>query len=547
MTEEEQLFLAQQQAERDAQTHATPAPAPPSSPLAMADKFASLSPSPPSGMGITGGLPPGMTAGAAMGFAPPPAPPAQASPPPAPMPAQAAPSAGAQPPQNAEAKAIADEQKAFGAQADAKAAEGPANQAIEDQKASGFEAKSAEALRQAKEYGDAQKVAAQAHVNAVAEAQSAADEYKNFKFQDFWAKGRNDVPLRSTGSRIVTIVGAFLGGYANPGGPNAVLDMIKRETERDFDKQKMQLQSKENIASLKRQGVKDVDEFQRDQLARLQIKQGMAMQSIADHIDAQTATATGKLRAAEGKTAADAIRTQGAQQAALGQHALVQSNLTRAQTSEAYAAASKNRAEAKAAGAKAGATDDEIFYDKQGNAVGLVAKGRGGAQAFATRDANFQDALDKMQAYKAYIDKIGGRPRSLAEIKQARVLYKSAGLAVGAVSPNGTTKEAQENEAATLGPDPSSITGWAQGPMASAVGDKIKQVQTLKDDYRTQMLRPLSGRQQGTVSAVPNPAAPVQALKDPALQGAVPIMKRNKRTGQMVQALKLTDGREVIP
>jgi hypothetical protein len=461
------------------------------------------------GLAAGGGLPPGTTFGQATGLTQPlpaPGPALPSAPPPGAAPIAPRPSAPAAP--NAEAQALAQQGKAFEQQAKDKEAEAPAAQGIEDTKATGLQQRADLRTQQAEEYAQQQKIAQQAHANAVAEAQDAVDEYKNFKFTDL---------QRSTGSRIVSIVGSFLGGLGGNGGINPMLDKLKRETDRDFEKQKLQLQSKENIAKLKREGVKDVDAYQADQLARLQIKQGMALASIGDHIDAMSATATGKLRAVEGKTAADTIRTEGAKQQFEGQAKLVESKLKTAQTAEAYAQAGKARAEARVAGQKSAPDDDEIFYDKQGNAVGLVAKGRGGAQAFATRDANFQDALGKMNAYKSFLASVGGRPRNLDEIKRARVLYNNAGLAVAAVSPNGTSDTAQEHERASLGPDPSSIMGFAQGGSLEAVDSKIAQVSQLQQDYRTQTLRPLHGRQVGTQSAVPQPggAAPPPAAAPP--------------------------------
>lgn len=489
------------------------------------------------GGGALGDLPPGVGTRALtfqVPTQPPPvdpmgAPLPQASPPLAPPSAQPVGAAPRPAAPNAEAQAVAAEGRAAETQAQSKEREGAAEQSVQDANAAGLNAKAAKRDEQVGEYQAAQLAAQRAHSDAVAEAESAADEYKNFKFQDYWS-GRNTAMQRSlhtTGGKIIAILGSFLGGMTVPrGGVDAVGERIKQETDRNFEQQKLKLQSKEQFAQWKRQGVKDVDAYQQDQLQRLQIKQGMALQSVADRTEALAATATGKLKAVEAKTLADGLRTQGAQMVTAGQHGLIQSNLARAETAKNYAEATKAKAEAKAAGVKAGATDDEIFYDKQGNAVGLVAKGRGGAQAFATRDANFQDALDKMQAYRDFIAKIGGRPKSVADIKQARVLYKSAGLAVGAVSPNGTTKEAQENEAATLGPDPSSISGWLQGPMSAAVDQKIAQVQTLKKDYQTQMLRPLNARQSGTVSAVPQPSRDVSSGPPP---GAIVGSMNGKR------------------
>lgn len=509
------------------------------------------------GGGVLGDLPPGVGT-RALTFQPPTQPPAFDPNQPLPAPAPAPPSApppgaapmarrapGAAPPPNAEAQALANAGKAVEQTAQDKAAEGPLQQGIEQAKAGGLEERSALRLQQAADFEKQQKVAQQAHAQAVAEAQQAADEYKNFQFHDFYQN-------RSTASRITSIVGSFLGGLRSDGGPNPMLDKVKREADRDFEKQKLQLQSKENIAKLKREGIKDVDEWQSQQLSLLKIKQGMALDAIADHIDALTATATGKLRAAEGKTAADTIRRDGAQKQFEGQATLVESKLKAAQTAEAYAGAGLKKAEANKANAEAKAAgqkttdDDEIFFDKNHEAAGLVSKGRGGAQAFATRDANFQDAIDKMAAYRNYIAKIGGRPKTLDQIKQARVLYKSAGLAVGAVSPNGTTKEAQEAEMATLGPDPSSITGWAQGPMISAVDQKIQQVRALKDDFRAQTLRPLHPRQEG----IRSPTAPTEL---PAGVGGAPpglppgSIDTGRKTKDGRPVFKLANGQLVAP
>lgn len=114
------------------------------------------------------------------------------------------------------------------------------------------------------------------------EAQEAERRFESFTFTDPWAN-------KSTGDRIEARLAIAITDFSNAMlgiRGNEVWDRIKADIDRDFEKQKIALHSKEQMAKWKRDGVKDMyDELQKE-LAALQIKQAKAKEVVAAKAEA---------------------------------------------------------------------------------------------------------------------------------------------------------------------------------------------------------------------------------------------------------------------
>lgn len=177
--------------------------------------------------------------------------------------------------------------------------------------------------------------------------------------------------------------------------------------------------------------------------------------------------------------------------------------------------------------------DAETVRNEKGNPVGRVPTGRGGAQGFATRDADYKRAEEKLRGLLEDIDKHGDRVTGLDETKRRNARYEDAVLGVATISPLGKTDEAKKTEAATLGSsgavnlhDP---LGYAAGANREAVQRKLDEVLRQREIYRQETLRPLKGEERirsgGTESApagkTDKAAAP--AAKSESVQAATLI------------------------
>lgn len=171
------------------------------------------------------------------------------------------------------------------------AAEGvaTAQQGVEAAQAPALEAKAKE-LDAAAAADDAAALEAarvrQNYLERIGAANAAVDadtkKYENYQFHDYWSS----LP---TGKKIGAKIQIALGGFAAAflGGPNRALEQINREADRDFEKQKLQLASRERLSTLRRQGVTDLYGAMQRDLAALEVKQGLAHKAIAAKAQAE--------------------------------------------------------------------------------------------------------------------------------------------------------------------------------------------------------------------------------------------------------------------
>lgn len=209
---------------------------------------------------------------------------------------------------------------------------------------------------------------------------------------------------------------------------------------------------------------------------------------------------------------------------------------SRAAVAASYASADASRAHADylraggAAQAKAAAQaakdDNTIVFGDDGRPIGRVTSGRGGAQAFATRDADYKRADDQLVALLNDIKTNGVRVYGPEAVSRRHSLAANAAIGVATVSPLGKTNEAMEAEKASIGSS-GAYSLLAANP--TAVERKIQELRSQREQYRTQSLQPLTAAeaaQWGVQKASPtNPTAPVTPPP------GTPFKLRDGRTG----------------
>lgn len=311
---------------------------------------------------------------------------------------------------------------------------------------------------------------------------------------------------------LALATGALGAGLSAAGGHptgNMALQQLNRQIDDDFERQKYEIQNLKDVAAMKRTGVTDAVQAHKILDDDLKDKKAGAYASlIAD--GERRLKALGRTQAEIDSNVAlndlkqkllDDRRQRVREDASDTLNRLtVGSNLETAKSVRAknYAEANAAGITAKAALAKAQGIDEkDVIRDRTGNPIGIVGSGRGGAQGFATRDANFSGASRQLQALLADIAQNGESPRGVEAIRRRQGLEQAAKLAITTVSTAPQTKETMEAEGATIGVPGTGLGGVVSGQVLGSNPaliqrklDDIKRQQLL---YRRETLRPLSG------------------------------------------------------
>ncbi len=167
----------------------------------------------------------------------------------------------------------------------------------------------------------------------------------------------------------------------------------------------------------------------------------------------------------------------------------------------------------KAGKARADEETNTLVRDEQGNPIGHVPTGRGGAQGFATRDADYARGEEQLNALLADLQAHGERVISPESIKRRKTLYHNAVIGVATVSPLGKTNEAMEAEAGSLGNSGAGLDAFA-GANTAAVARKIEELRAQRQRYRKESLIPLGpGEARTPARSAAQPAAPAQGTR----------------------------------
>jgi hypothetical protein len=395
--------------------------------------------------------------------------------------------------------AVAQQGAAYEADKGIPAAQGAVGAAQVDVEAGRAEAArmaQAEAAREAEETQRAQEAWNARLAAATKAADEAEESHAKFQYHDPWKTA-------STGTRIIRGIASFLGGIGLQGGqPNRALEQINKEVDQDFASQRAELEQREQVAKFRRGRVQDTQsQYERD-MATLAMKQAKAHELVA-----QKAIEMAAMRGIPLAQAQNSVLVQ--QQAAEAERRKLEalqrydkhltSNTSRATSITEKGSNAKALADAKAEG------EATAVRDEKGNVIGHVPSGRGGAQAFATRDADYARAEKQLEALHKDILENGERVLLPEAVKRREVLKHNADIAVATVSPLGKTDEAMKAEQASIG-DSGAYTLTGANP--EAVANKLSELREQRQRYRNETLIPVRSGAPPTPGAAAAPETP---------------------------------------
>jgi len=114
-------------------------------------------------------------------------------------------------------------------------------------------------------------------------SQRANEEYKNFKFHDYWEDKPTSEHLKA---QIFSGLGEFAAILSGSGRNQAAMN-IKSLIDRDFEKQKLKMSSLQEFAKMRQEGVISLEGQYKNNLALLGLKQAAAYNAVADEAKAQ--------------------------------------------------------------------------------------------------------------------------------------------------------------------------------------------------------------------------------------------------------------------
>ncbi len=114
-------------------------------------------------------------------------------------------------------------------------------------------------------------------------ADKANEEYKNFKFHDYWSDKPRSEHIKA---QIFSGLGEFAGIISGT-GHNQAAQNIKNLIDRDFDQQKLKMSSLESFAKMRQEGVTSLEGQYKSNLALLGLKQAAAYNAVAEEAKAQ--------------------------------------------------------------------------------------------------------------------------------------------------------------------------------------------------------------------------------------------------------------------
>lgn len=177
-----------------------------------------------------------------------------------------------------------------------------------------------------------------AYDQSVSAFQKAKEDVANFKFHDYFAN-------KSTASLVLGGIGMLLGGVSyDANHVNQAVNIIQTGIDRDAKQQLSYLTSKEHLAELANQGVRDTQSYLANEMANFHTSEALKKEAVARQIDELSSTPRGKMNINEAQAAAAKLREQAAKDA---QAAIIQSTHNRVMQSEI----SLNRAKASNEGA----------------------------------------------------------------------------------------------------------------------------------------------------------------------------------------------------
>lgn len=170
-----------------------------------------------------------------------------------------------------------------------------------------------EAQASANRLSSLQATQKKAYDESQAAFQQARADVANFKFTDYWAN-------KTAGETVLAGVGMLLGGVSyDSHHQNQAVQLIQAGIDRDAKQQLDFLHSKEHLADLANQGVRDTQSYLAHEIANFQTAEALKKEAIAAQIDEGLSTVRGKQNVVAAQGVAAKLREQAAkdQQAAI--------------------------------------------------------------------------------------------------------------------------------------------------------------------------------------------------------------------------------------
>lgn len=323
------------------------------------------------------------------------------------------------------------------------------------------------------------------------DAQDAANlkRARDYTIPEFW-KGRE-------GARVGSILAIIGGGIAQgiTGGPNGALQIVNKNVDDYFHREKDKIDNLYKYAEQTGRLNNQTRMRYAQELTDLQAQHLAVQQSVLSRIEAVKAKNQGNVDAAAYDTLAANLQQQiiDGKERERQNRSQIQATFAGQQETARHNRATEGiaRAELGIKQQKAAGTEDKTaVFDDQGRLIGHVTGGRGGAQAFSARDADYTRAEHALAALYQDIQQNGERVFSPDAIKRRNSLHKAAVGGVATVSPLGKTIEALHNEEAQIGQ--SGALGFNLGAVAGAnpeaLARKIGEIRDQRERYRAQSL-----------------------------------------------------------
>lgn len=164
-----------------------------------------------------------------------------------------------------------------------------------------------------------------AYDDSVTSFQKAREEVNNFKFHDYFAN-------KSLATLVLSGIGMLAGGASyDSHHVNQAVNIIQTGMDRDAKQQLDYLHSKEHIAELAQQGIRDTQSYLAHEMANFSTAEALKKEAVARQIDMLSSTTRGKLNVNEAQTVAAKLRESAAKDA---QTAIIQGTHNRVMQSE---------------------------------------------------------------------------------------------------------------------------------------------------------------------------------------------------------------------
>lgn len=337
------------------------------------------------------------------------------------------------------------------------------------------------------------------HRRRIQETQSRLDATPSPKFFQDGETWHN--ALRAAGAGLAGVGDALVTGASlRAGHAPPSIDTVSQIIDRDLNGQREHIARLKDNVLMAHTGLADANQARQQMLADVELRASTAYDRLAK-IGAARLAALGQ-KAPDLETNKEILaligkREEARQKALEPLYVTVEKHLsTQNTTGNKDETATTNR-DNTAENAKKAKADENIVRDENGVPIGHVASGRGGAQAFATRDADYARAIDQLKALQKDVTENDTRVFTPEAMRRRAALYHNAIIGVATVSPLGQTNEAMEQEAGSVGASGAG-KGVIVGANPDAIAHKIEEMETQRERYRKETLTP--------IQAAPSPA-----------------------------------------